>query len=159
MELNHVGPVKYALLLSAALLGSALTASATTDDWSATCEDDLCLFRKTVSSPDGTGASALFEILIDTENGDASVVVTAPLGIAVEPGVRLITEGREWRANVRVCEAEGCRAIVKLNAEDLGIFLQRPDLEMQFYVFGNNDPTRLSLPVRGLVAAMTSQRN
>ena len=143
-------------LLSLAALCAVCSAHAS--QWVATCEETLCLFRQEISAPNADGTTALFEILIEAETAEASLVVTTPLGIATEPGVRLIVDGQEWQANVRVCQPDGCRATTQIDSDDLAVLLQRTSIEVRFFVFGSEHPISLELPIGGLVKAMAQQR-
>ena len=145
-----------ALLFAIASLVVAGTASAS--QWVSTCEETLCLFRQEISAPNADGTTALFEILIEAETAEASLVVTTPLGIATEPGVRLIVDGQEWQANVRVCQPDGCRAAAQIDSNDLAILLQRTSIEIRFFIFGSEYPVSLELPIDGLIRAMAEQR-
>jgi len=123
--------------------------------WTSACEDGYCVFRRALETPGQDSPAALFEVLVNTENGEASMVLTLPLGVALEPGVRLIVEGREWSAPLKVCLPDGCRATVDINASDFGLLLQRPVLDIRYIAFGADTATSVKLPINKLVAAMS----
>ena len=144
-------------LLLVACLGLLAGSAAFANGWQTACDDGLCVFRHDVPAPGGRGTSALFEILIDAETVDTSVVLTTPLGVALEPGVRLIAGNREWRAPIKVCHGDGCRATMTLDEDDLGYLMAEPEAVIEYYVFGSDAAAALRLPLTGLVSAITSQ--
>ena len=123
--------------------------------WSAACEDGFCVFRRAIETQGNDTTSALFEVLVNTESGEASMILTLPLGVALEPGVRLIVEGREWVAPLKVCLPDGCRATVDINAADFGLLLQRPVLDIRYIAFGADTAISVKLPISKLVGAMS----
>lgn len=133
------------------------TAPAQATTWSTACDDALCLFRHEVAAPGGQGTSALFEILVDAEAADASIVLTTPLGVALEPGIRLEVEGHAWSAPIKVCHADGCRATASLDEDGLALLLQQSRIIIHYHVFGAAEEVALELPTKGLIQAITSQ--
>ncbi len=162
VKMNKVSPhlvKRLSILLLAVFL--SLPASAqqlTPGDWSSDCDDDYCVFRKTLIFAGENSPFALFEILIDVSNGEASFVLTAPLGVALQPGVRITVEGQEWFAPLKVCYADGCRATVEISNADLALMLQRQTMELRYIPFGSDNPISASLPLNGLVAAISRTR-
>jgi len=127
-------------------------------DWSSDCEEEFCVFRKTLNFVGEDNAFALFEILINVSNGEASIVLTAPLGVALQPGVRIIVEGQEWFAPLKVCYSDGCRATVEISNDDLALLLQRQSMDIRYIPFGSEAPISAMLPLNGLVAAISRMR-
>lgn len=139
------------------LIIAGLPAPAQTGEWASDCADAFCVFQNSLDT--GQGVFAVVEILINVETGAASIVVTTPLGIALEPGVLITLEGHEWQAPLKVCEADGCRATVDLTADEFGLLLSRPGLELRYIVFGSERPDAATLELSGLVAAISRSRN
>jgi len=116
------------------------------------------VFRKTLQFVGAKSAFALFEILIDVTTGEASIVLTTPLGVALQPGVRISVEGREWYAPLKVCYADGCRATVEISNQDLALLLQKQSMDLRYIPFGGDAPISANLPLSGLVAAISRTR-
>jgi invasion protein IalB len=146
------------LLLSLCLSTPAQAQKVSPGDWVSDCEEDYCVFRKTLQFVGEDSAFALFEILIDVTDGEASLVLTAPLGVALQPGVRVSVEGREWFAPLKVCYQDGCRATVEMNNDDLALLLQKQSMDIRYVPFGGDSPVAAVLPLSGLVAAISRTR-
>lgn len=126
--------------------------------WLSDCRESYCVFRKTLSFAQTETTFALLEILIDVDTGAASIVLTAPLGVALEPGIRMIVEGREWFAPLKVCYTDGCRATVEISNDDFALLLQKPSIDIRYIPFGRDDPLSAELPLNGLVAAISQMK-
>lgn len=137
------------------MIGAAALANG--PNWQTACDDGLCVFRHDVAAPEGEGTSALFEILVDAETATASIIITTPLGVALEPDIRILTGTREWRAPIKVCHGDGCRATIDLDDDDLAFLLQQRDATIRYHVFGAATDTALQLSLTGLVSAITSR--
>ncbi len=125
--------------------------------WTSDCEAPYCVFQKTIEYVDGT-AFAVLEVLIDVDTGDASIVTTAPLGVALEPGVMLRADAQEWRAPLKVCHGDGCRATIDLSSEDFALLLQQPQLELRYIPFGSEQPLAAAIKLDNLVTAISQAR-
>ncbi len=148
------------LALSLALL-SALPVTAqkvSPGDWVSDCTEDYCVFRKTLSFPGADNAFAHFEILINVDDGSASLVLTAPLGIALQAGVRVDVEEQSWTAPLKVCYSDGCRATIEITNEDLALLLSKPAMDIRYIAFGQENPVLATLPLNGLIAAISRTR-
>jgi len=146
------------LLMSLFLWAPASAEEVSPGNWSSDCEEDYCVFRKTLTFSGQDNAFALFEILINVASGESSIVLTAPLGVALQPGVRIVVEGREWFAPLKVCYTDGCRATVEISNDDLALLLQRQTMDIRYIPFGRDNPISAILPLNGLVAAISRTR-
>lgn len=124
-------------------------------DWLTDCEENYCVYRKTLTVEASDATFALLEILIDTDSGQASIVMTVPLGVALEPGIRMIVEGREWATPLKVCYTDGCRATVEISTDDFGLLLQKKSIDIRYIPFSAENPISAILPLNGLVAAIS----
>lgn len=155
----HQG-IPLARLLYLAIAGLFLSLSgptiAQTDGWQSRCEGDYCAFRKTLIYADSGDPFALLEVLISTVDGTSAFVVTAPLGTELEPGIRLLTKGGDWRGRFKTCLPDGCRASVTLTADELTLLLENDAIEIRYFRFGEAQPVSARLPLNGLVASMSN---
>lgn len=154
IPLHHLKSAAFGLIGGAVLAASPVAAST----WQTACDDALCVFRHEVAAPGGAGTSALFEILVNADDAVATLVLTTPLGVALEPGVRLQVDGDTWTAPIKVCHADGCRATAAIDEAGFARLLQQNAIMIEYHVFGAAEPVGLELPIRGLVKAITSQR-
>lgn len=147
-----------AALVSIAMISIAMASTAKASTWQTACDDALCVFRQQVPAPGGQGTSALFEILVDANAAKATIVLTTPLGVALEPGVRLEADGQTWAAPIKVCHADGCRATASIDEDGFAHLLQQQAITIHYHAFGAPEEVALELPLRGLVKEITSQR-
>lgn len=141
-----------------ALRAGAVAEQVSQARWASDCQTDYCVFRKPIDQADVEGTFALFEILIDTYSGEASLVLTVPLGIALQPGVQINVEDQKWQAPVKVCYGDGCRATVKISPDDLAFLLQKEALYLRYIPFGKENPVEATVSLSGLVAAISRSR-
>lgn len=123
--------------------------------WESACKKAYCAFRKTLAFVDSNDPFALVELLIDVDSGESSFVITTPIGISLAPGVRLITGGQDWTVPFKVCYQDGCRATLTIDGADLSLLLQNETLEIRYMNFGEKRPISASLPLDGLVTAIS----
>ena len=143
--------------LTALVLGfgsTAVAADLKSTPWISDCDAPYCLFQRTLEFDDGS-AFAVFEVLINIETGNASLVTTAPLGVAIEPGVKLSTGNATWQMDVKVCHSDGCRATAELNSTEFGDLLQQSQLDIRYVPFGGDQPVSASLPIDQLITAIS----
>lgn len=140
------------------LASPAATEEVAPGNWVSDCEEDFCVFRKTLTFVNSDSAFALFEILINTTSGNASLVLTAPLGVALQPGIQVIVEEQEWLAPLKVCYGDGCRATIEISNDDLALLLQKKTMEIRYIPFGKQNPLSAILPLNGLIAAISRTR-
>lgn len=123
--------------------------------WQSDCDDQFCVFRKTLTLQTTKFTFALLEILIDVETGESTIVLTAPLGLALQPGIKLIVSEQEWIVPLKVCYADGCRGTVDISSEEFALLLQRPMIEIRYIPFGSEAPRSAELPLNGLISAIS----
>lgn len=142
------------LLLALSLGLPAFGQNLTPGDWQSDCDQSYCAFRKNLSLG-GDATFAFLEILFNRVDGASTFVLTAPLGVSLEPGVRLDVAGKNWDLPLKVCYADGCRATLDISSEDLAILLQKPTMDIRYIPFGTDVPRSATLPLDGLVAAIS----
>lgn len=144
-----------ALAFVAALPFEAAADEKQTGLWLSDCNDKHCVFRQ---APEETGERfAQFEVVIAKESGEASMLITAPLGIATGPGIRVIVVNKEWSVPIQVCQQDGCRASAPMSATDLGTLMQTKDLEIRFLPYGSDRPASVDIDISGLIAAISAE--
>ena len=153
MVLKALVPV---FLFIAAIAAKADTLKAS--PWVSDCEAPYCVFQKTVEVVDNGTVFAVVEILINVEEGSASVVTTAPLGVAIEPGILLLAAGQERRMTWKVCHPDGCRATVDLDSAAFAELLQEPAITIRYVAFGADAPVEASLRMDSLITAISQAR-
>jgi len=128
-----------------------------TSPWESRCETPYCVFQKTLEFVDGT-AFAVVDVLIDIETGDASIIATAPLGVALEPGAMLSVGEQSWVLPFKVCQVDGCRATMELDSDAFTGLLEKTELRIRYTAFGADTPLEASMLVEKLVTAISMAR-
>ena len=118
----------------------------------------FCVFQKTVEVVENNAVFAVVEILINIEDGSASIVTTAPLGVAIEPGILLVSNEQERRMVWKVCHPDGCRATVDLDSTSFATLLQQPAITIRYVPFGADAPVEASLRMDSLITAISQAR-
>lgn len=125
--------------------------------WISDCDAPFCVFQKTLEFDDGSAFSVI-EVLINVEDGSASLITTVPLGVAVEAGVQARTSDQSWDLGIKVCQSDGCRATVDLSSDAFGGILQSRVLEIEYMAFGADEPTKATLKLEKLITAISEAR-
>lgn len=126
--------------------------------WTSDCEQPFCVFQKTLQVVDTNAVFAVVEILINVEDGSASIVTTAPLGVAIEPGILLLAAGQERRMTWKVCHPDGCRATADLDSAAFAALLQQPTITIRYIPFGADAPVEAALRMDSLITAISEAR-
>ena len=89
---------------------------------------------------------------------DLTGVVQLPLGVALNPGVRIYMGADESDAitlTPEVCYPDGCRAVFSLSPERLATFLAAEDYEVRFFTYIDQDHlVSMKVPTDGLGDAL-----
>ncbi len=161
--------------LGALILGIAMTATsggavaALQDgqkfkDWTAKClkpkageGETICGIVQLVSRPNTSEPFLAVEVGYPRDGDIAIVSFTVPLGILLPVGVHMQIDDSENTANVpfTVCVPGGCRAMLKLNEETLGMFKRGTVLKI---TVADTRGGTLTLPVslRGFTAGINA---
>lgn len=127
------------------------------DSSAAECDEasGRCTASVRLVAEDGKGFGTI-GLQID-KNGNAPVLFAAtPLGIAVHPGVRIITQpgAQELPLAVDACFPDGCRATLELGAEQLAGLTAAETLSLQFIPFSSTETVSADLPAAGILTAL-----
>jgi invasion protein IalB len=93
---------------------------------------------------------------IDKAGSDLRLGAALPLGVAVEPGARLILGETTIDARYEVCFPDGCRAMATLPADQLGPLGEAASIELRFFAFGQEKPIAVEIPLDGLTEAVAA---
>lgn len=142
-----------ALVLS---LAPAIGAAQEPTDWPTTCEAGRCTLSRTVSDTITGRSVATLLLAFDKAGTDLRLGAALPLGVAVEPGARLILGGSTFEARYEVCFPDGCRAMATLPPDQLGPLGEAAAIELRFFSFGQEKPIAIEVRLEGLANAIAA---
>ena len=94
-------------------------------------------------------------IQIGKDGSDPFLVAIAPLGIAVAPGVRVVTDGSgDHDLAVDACFPDGCRATMAIAPDDLAAISGAERWSLQFFPFGADKPLSADLDPKPLIEGL-----
>lgn len=148
-------------------LASALTAlfctfgpaAAQDADWEVTCNDKSCTITRTLTENTTGRRVATFMTVVEKGRTDApGLGVAVPLGLAVEPGVRLVSGADIIELPFQVCFPDGCRAIRAATTEEISLLSSVDKADIRFFPFGQDHPTSVAVPMTGFGDALADAK-
>ena len=141
-----------AVALSAVIGASAAQAAET---WVTTCnEDNRCTARLTVRDVQNGRIFGSVGIQVGKGGAEPGLIVFAPLGVALKPGLRAVINGQTFEVPFEVCYPDGCRAVAKITPAELEVWLSAETAALQFFPFEFDKPVAADLPLTGLREAL-----
>ena len=122
--------------------------------WTTECKDQRCGISINVNDEAKKQRLLTLAILVNKDGTDPSLFMTAPLGLALEPGARLVIGTREIALKFKVCYPDGCQAVASLTAADLADLRAAASVDTRFFVQGNEKPLSATIDFTGLGAAI-----
>ena len=148
------------LLAAALMLVSASPSSAQGGDpWTVNCEDDACTISLALIAPDSNRRAATFLAVISAEEGGSRLAAAMPLGLAIEPGIRMIAGETVIDVPFQVCFPDGCRAVRDADAAMFDALAREETLDIRYFPFGEERPVSLKMPLDGLAGALEAARS
>jgi invasion protein IalB len=84
-----------------------------------------------------------------------TAVIRVPLGTALPPGLRVeLGEGRHADGAFQVCEADGCTAVLPLDAAARAALAGLSTTRVLFVPYGSGAPVAFEVPVAGFAQAV-----
>lgn len=99
---------------------------------------------------------ATVSLQIDRSGTDPVLLVTAPLGIAIRPGVRIVLNpgASEIPLPLDVCFPDGCRASTELSAMQMSQLGEAQTLSVQFIPFSSSETVAGDLEAADLITPL-----
>lgn len=140
------------------LWSGAITAQAegSPSAWKQSCNEGACLSTLILNSDDGRAAATL---LIQVSKESTRFGAAVPLGVALEPGARLVVGARKIPLPFEVCYPDGCRAMTEVSGKDLDDLNAAPELSLQFFSVTQEAPLSLTFVGSGIRDAALAARN
>lgn len=124
-------------------------------DWQMNCSETGCNIIRSMT--ENTTGRLVATFLVIVENGKADTPglgVALPLGLAIEPGVRIVSGEQTIDLPFQVCFPDGCRAIRAATADEITLLTNADEADIRFFPFGQNRPTSVKVPMAGLSDAL-----
>jgi invasion protein IalB len=122
---------------------------------SAQCDAETrrCTALIQMTTEDGSSFGSLGLQLGQINNSEPVLFATLPLGIAVRPGVRVLTHpsAHEVMLAVDTCFPDGCRATAQLTEDELVLLVEADQLSLQFIPFGSKETLSAGLSTSSLM--------
>ncbi len=137
-----------------AALALLTPAGALAQEWIVECAAGSCEASVTALREDG--GRVLVATFLRADGAAPEIQVALPLGMAIEPGVRVVADGETvLTPSFRVCTAEaGCRAAAAVTPEAAAAMSGAGELSVQAFPFGAEAPVSVPLPTGGLADAL-----
>ena len=137
---------KSSIAACAVLLACASPALA----WTKDCKENRC--GLSISALDATSKKPMltFTVLADKDKSKPAVVVMLPLGVALEPGVKMVIGEKQVPLAFKVCVPDGCQAYADVKAEDWGAMTAAKSLEVRFFALAADKPISAPIDLSGL---------
>lgn len=122
-------------------------------DESGKASESCEIFQKLVANETG---QRFLEFAVGEKDAEAGVtrgVIILPLGVLLEPGVKMkIDDGQLFKFNVRYCDQAGCVAFVSLN-DDVVKMLKGGSQAIINFVGAAGQPFNIGISLQGFTAA------
>lgn len=92
---------------------------------------------------------------IGKDGSDPVLFAISPLGVAVQPGLRVVTDGAgDHELAIDACFPDGCRATLALDGETATAVIKAARWSLQFFPFGADKPLSADLDPAPLIEAL-----
>jgi len=122
--------------------------------WTTECKERRCGISINVNDESQKQRLLTLAMLVNKDGSDPAILLTTPLGAALEPGVRLIVGQRELGLKFKVCYPDGCQAHASLAPADLVEFRGAANIDVRFFVQNNDKPLSAKIDIAGLSEAI-----
>ena len=138
------------LLLAAALAAPGIAAGEGAPTAECGAEADRCTVSAVLATDTGERFGTI-GLQMGRDGSEPVAFALTPLGIAVQPGVRIVINGKDdLPLAVDACFPDGCRATAALRPEQLAALAAAERLSLQFFAFGADKPLSGDLDAPGL---------
>lgn len=140
------------LIYSSAALGQD---QAQTEFWQTSCADDgRCQATRVLTQSDTGQRFASLIVSFSRDGRRPAMTVATPLGIAVQPGVRVVVKDAFWSLPIEACFPDGCRASRDLTDEEYQLLLSADSADIRFFPYGRQAPLAGEVGLAGLDLAI-----
>lgn len=134
-------------------------ATAQAADWQMTCNDTSCNIQRSLTEESTGRLVATFIVIVEKGQTDKpGLGVAVPLGLAINPGVRIVAGDATIDLPFQVCFPDGCRAIRPASADEMALLADQDKADIRFFAFGQDRPISATLPMTGFSDALGQAR-
>jgi invasion protein IalB len=145
-----------AAILGLAFLGVFAPAEASL--WATDCKEQNCGVSITITETGSNKKMVVFTVMTQKQAASQSLLITTPLGVALDAGARVLFGTEELPLIFKVCLVDGCRAFADLNQAQLDAMTTAGMLEVRFFAQGQSAPFSIKFSSEGLSEAIAEAR-
>ena len=120
-------------------------------DWQKKCQDGRCAVSRAMFDPDSKKRVAALTFLFEEGQTGSVLVMAAPLGVAIKPGMQLVTGENTIDVPIQVCLPDGCQGTHRLTEVELSRIGALGSVAFRYFPFGKADkPLSATIPMDGL---------
>jgi invasion protein IalB len=131
---------------SAVLLASATPALS----WTKDCKENRCALSITAVDKASQKPMLTFSVLANKDKSAPAVIAMLPLGVALQPGVKLVIGDQQISVAFKVCVPDGCQAYADLSVDDWAKVVAAKSLQVRFFPLSSDKPVSSTLDLSGL---------
>jgi invasion protein IalB len=118
--------------------------------WTKDCTQDRCGLSITALDQTSKKPMLTFTVLANKDKSAPGVIVMLPLGVALEPGVKLVVGDQQIAMAYKVCMPDGCQAYANISNDDWAKLLAAKSVEVRFFPLAADKPISSALDLSGL---------
>ncbi|WP_136441381.1 invasion associated locus B family protein [Pacificoceanicola onchidii] len=147
----------FASALHAQSMDSATAKAPSTSDWALSCSDTACLVSRSVM--DANSGQRIASVFFNyTHDKVQEIAIAVPLGVVIEPGLKLSLGDKDLDLKFEVCFPDGCRARRILRLLDEDRITGTETLDILAFPYGQGTPIKIAVPTDGLKTALEDAR-
>lgn len=148
-----------ALYLASLIVGvCALTKPLMSQEaWSPSCEGNRCTVSRSAINTENHQRIATLIVVLDIEEPTV-IGAVLPLGVALEPGLRLLAGSEELEVPLQVCYPDGCRGFLPVDDVVLSRIAAEAEIDVRFFPYSDDRPASVTIPLDGLSNAIQAAR-
>ena len=147
-----------ALLSVFAALSAAPVLAQGEADWSTACDAGVCTLSRSVADAASGRTVATMLIVVGAPDQDIRFGAALPLGVAIDPGARLVQGETVLDARFEVCFPDGCRAMASVSSNAFDRIAAGETIDLRFFGFGEERQISVEVPLTGLTEALGKAR-
>lgn len=122
--------------------------------WTTECRENRCGISIAVKDEPSDRRLLSLAVLVNKDGSDPAVVLTTPLGTALEPGARLLIGPQEMKLTFKACFPDGCQAYRELSEDEHSVLRSASTVDALFFAQGSDKPFSAKIELTGLDAAL-----
>lgn len=138
------------------LLTIVCATSAVAQDWQPECKATSCTMSRELTDEASGNRIATVSFAVDTASPTVITSFAVPLGVALEPGIKLKWQDKSTVVKFRTCYPDGCQAAAMLEHEQIEEMAEAKKISISFFPVNSDRPILAEVPLTGLDQAVDS---